>query len=270
MNPFASRITHNQAWVIPVSALSLVLGFMFVMVNASMRSSRLRPIDADIRDRLTPSSAMASPDAAMQQQLLDKSVEINKLREEKTNLENSIANVQKSAAKLLNDSLQDVKLFAGLTEVKGPGVLVTLNDGYSAVEKKDGEKGSGDATVPDELQSEDVIHDQDILRVVNELYAAGVEAVSINNLRLVGTSSIRCVGPTVLIDGVRIAAPIKIRGIGDTETIMGGLTMPGGIIDELKQVNPRMVTIESVKSMTLPAYTGPTSRKFAKVAKGTK
>lgn len=270
MNPFASRITHNQAWVIPVSALSLVLGFMFVMVNASVRSSRFRPLDADIRDRLTQPPEKTAPDAAMQQQLLDKSVEINKLRERNTKLENSIANVQKSAAKLLNDSLQEVKLYAGLTEVSGPGVLVTLNDGYSAVDKKDAGKGGGETAVPDELQSEDVIHDQDILRVVNELYAAGVEAISINNLRLVSTSSIRCVGPTVLIDGVRIAAPIKVRGIGDIDTIMGGLTMPGGIIDELKQVNPRMVTIESVKSMTLPAYTGPTSRKFAKVAKGSK
>lgn len=267
MNPFASRITHNQAWVIPVSALSLVLGFMFVMVNVSGRTSRLRFGDADIRDRLSQPAPAVTPDAAIQQQLLDKSVEINKLREDNTKLQNAISDVQKSAAKVLNDSLQDVKLFAGLTEVKGPGVLVTLNDGYSATDKKDSGKGG---PAPDELPAEDVIHDQDILRVVNELYAAGVEAISINNLRLVSTSSIRCVGPTVLIDGVRIAAPIKIRGIGDVDTIMGGLTMPGGIIDELKQVNPRMVTIEPVKSMTLPAYTGPTSRKFAKVAKGAK
>jgi uncharacterized protein YlxW (UPF0749 family) len=240
---------------------------MIVMVSASTAPTRLRSLDPDLRSRLATRDTPLDNQAVVPQ----KDAEISKLRTQLTTLQNALATeTEKSnAAKVLNATLQDTKFYAGLTEVQGPGVLVTLTDGYSA-DKDDSKLNSqaGDAGAPP--ATEDVIHDQDILRVVNELYAAGAEAVSINNLRLVGTSSVRCVGPTVLIDGVRIASPIKIRAVGDTDTLMGGLRMPGGIIDELRSVSPRMVTIEPVKNMTLPGYAGPTTRHYVKLVKAEK
>lgn len=266
MSPFVSRLTNNQAWVLPVSALSLVLGFMIVMVSVSDSPFRRGLLDPDQRTRL---SALESGTVSeqQQQQLKEQGYEISKLRKEKTELENSIAAEKNQATKLLNESLQSAKSYAGLTELEGPGVLVTLTDANADADgaaKHDGNAGA------DVLNEEKIIHDQDILRVVNELNAAGAEAISVNNLRLVGSSSIRCVGPTVLIDAERIASPIKIRAIGDPETLQGGLKMPGGVVDQLRQVDPRMVTIEPVKDMTLPAYSGPTTRRFAKVVTNTK
>jgi uncharacterized protein YlxW (UPF0749 family) len=258
MNPFVSRITHNQSWVVPVSALSLVLGFMIVLVSISGSSVRFRLMGAEQRNRIQSALPDSNAEQKAQSEMLS---EVNKLRKKNTELENTLA--QKSdAAQILNTTLQDVKFFAGLTDVQGAGLMVTLTDSYSAA--KDDDRLSGSVS---EIPAEDVIHDQDVLRVVNELYAAGAEAVSINNLRMVGTSSVRCVGNTVLIDGVRVAPPIKIRAIGDSETLSSALGMPGGIIDELKQVNPRMVSIEAIKNMTLPGFTGTTSRRYAKVPK---
>jgi uncharacterized protein YlxW (UPF0749 family) len=260
MNPFVSRVTHNQTWVLPVSALSLVLGFMIVLVSVSGSSVRFRLMGAEQRNRIQSALPDINTDQKAQTAMLS---EINKLRKEKTGMENALAE-KSNSSKVLNDTLQEVKLFSGLTEVQGPGLLVTLTDSYSAA--KEGDRPSGQVS---DIPPDDVIHDQDVLRVVNELYAAGAEAVSINNLRMVSASSVRCVGNTVLIDGVRVAPPIKIRAIGDSDTLAGALGMPGGIIDELKQVNPRMVSIEPVKNMTLPAYTGVTTRRYAIVPKTT-
>lgn len=267
MNPFVSRITHNQAWVVPVSALSLVLGFMIVQVAMSPAIGQLRFRDPDIRNRQFQQASASAQDAQTQGELKAKSIEISKLRAENTKLQNTLvaSGEQSKTIKVLNDSLQEVKFYAGLTAVTGPGVMVTLKDGYSASDRKEPK-----AEDPSVLPVENVIHDQDILRVVNELYAAGAEAVSINNLRLVSTSSVRCVGPTVLIDSVRISSPIVIRAVGDPGTLKGALDLPGGIIDELKEVNPRMVDVETVKSLTLPAFTGPTSRSYAKVVTDSK
>ncbi len=262
MNPFVSRITHNQTWILPVSALSLVLGFMIVIVSRGTQS-RFQMLDPEQQRRM----AVLQPgsDAQQQQQISQKAAEVNNLRGQVTKLQNALAQEKSNATKVLNDSLQDVKFFAGLTAVEGPGVLVTLSDGYSADDtNKPPAANSGDAG-NNPLTTEDIIHDQDILRVVNELYAAGAEAVSINNLRMVSTSSVRCVGNTVLIDGTRIASPIKIRALGDSDTLLGALRMPGGIVDELRSVNPKMITLEPVKNMTLPAYSGSTSRRYAKV-----
>ena len=268
MNPFVSRITNNQAWVLPVSALSLVLGFMIILVSVSGTPSRLgRILDPDQRSRLQSLEA-GTVSEQQQQQLKDQNSEISKLRAQATELENAVAE-QDQSSKVLNNNLQEAKSFAGLTQMEGPGVLVTLSDATddNRPDVKPDQNAQTEGDVPD---IEKIIHDQDILRVVNELNAAGAEAISINNLRFVGTSSIRCVGPTVLVDAERIASPIKIRAIGDPDTLQGGLKMPGGVVDQLRQVDPRMVTIEPVKDMTLPAYSGPTSRRFAKVVTNSK
>ena len=65
----------------------------------------------------------------------------------------------------------------GLTEVTGPGVIVTLSDS-----KKD----SNSALNPNSL----LVHDADVLSVINELKNAGAEAIAINEQRLIPTSSI--------------------------------------------------------------------------------
>jgi uncharacterized protein YlxW (UPF0749 family) len=267
MNPFVSRLTNNQTWIVPVSALSLVLGFMIVMVSRGS-ASRIGLLDPEQQRRLA--AVQPGSDAQQQSQMHEQGIEINKLRGQITQLENTMAE-SSNATKVLNDSLQEAKFFAGLTEVEGPGVLVTLSDGYSADSNPPQSSTAGQSEVDNNpLTTEDIIHDQDILRVVNELYAAGAESVSINNLRLVSTSSVRCVGNTVLIDGVRIASPIKIRAVGDSDTLLGALRMPGGIVEELRSVNPHMITLEPVKNMTLPAYAGVTTRRYAKVTTSAK
>ena len=226
-----------------------------------------RLVDPDQRIRL---NALESGPLAEQQQLQLKQQgsEINTLRKELTAAQNALTSEQNDATQLLNKTLQETKSYAGLTELEGPGVMVTLSDATD--EKADAKGDQSSLASPDMLDQEKIIHDQDILRVVNELNAAGAEAVSVNNLRLVSTSSIRCVGPTVLINAEKVASPIKIRAIGDPDTMLGGFKMPGGVYDQLKQVDPRMVNIEPVKDMTLPAYTGPTTWRFAKVVDNSK
>ena len=59
---------------------------------------------------------------------------------------------------------------------------------------------------------------KNMLRIVNELRAAGAEAISINDQRLIGTSEIRCSGPTITVNGKIFAPPFIIKAIGDTKT----------------------------------------------------
>ena len=60
-----------------------------------------------------------------------------------------------------------------------------------------------------------IIHDEDLLRVLNELCAAGAEAISINDQRIVATTEVRCAGPTVSVNNVRSAPPYVIKAIGN-------------------------------------------------------
>ncbi len=253
MNPFVSRLS-NERWIIPVSVMCLVLGFMISLawVTNETRSSRKYFLNPDQGHRINE----ATVDLEAFQNL---SSEVSKLQKEKTDLENALAS-RDGQSKILNDNLQEVKVFAGVTEVDGPGVMITLKD-FTRTSGMGGQL----AVTPDSI-----IHDTDVLRVVNELYASGAEAVSVNHHRVAGATSFRCVGPTILVNDVKIASPVIIRAIGDSPTLQGAMNLPGGVLAEIRQADPSMVQIDVVKKMTLPAYVGPTARKFAMPIKATK
>ena len=107
--------------------------------------------------------------------------------------------------------------------------------------------------------------------MVNELRASGAEAISVNDQRVTGLTPIRCVGPVVMVNDVRTAgSPVVVRAIGDPDALLSGMMMTKGVLDAFRDVDPTMVSIDKVKSHTLPAYAGSTSLRFAKVANETK
>ena len=96
-----------------------------------------------------------------------------------------------------SDALSQARLLAGLTPVQGPGVVVTLNDS----------KKKMPAQLPPGMAPPNLIYNSDINQVVNELKAAGAEAIAINGQRLVATSYIRPAGPTILINSTPTVPP---------------------------------------------------------------
>jgi uncharacterized protein YlxW (UPF0749 family) len=173
------------------------------------------------------------------------------LRKRATTLEKAISE-KNTGSGALNEQLQDAKVFAGLTELEGPGVKVTLRDNPKA------------GLMP---TTDDLVHDVDVLRVTNELFASGAEAVSINGQRLIASSSIRCAGPTILVDGLRVATPFIISAIGNADTLYSGFTMQGAVMSELVAASPSMVQITKEKSIRVPAYLGATAIKSGNVPK---
>jgi len=252
MNPFLSRFTGND-WVLPVSTLSLVLGLMMSMawLTSKSTSERIRSLDPSQQQRIL------SPNFTMVEEYGKLSKEVQKLQADKTRLENAIGD-QTKQTQVLNEGLQEAKTFAGLTEVEGPGIVVTLRDDPTATNTG---IGGGD----------DIIHDVDVLKVVNELWAAGAEAIAVNKHRIVGTSSFRCVGPVIHVDNVPISSPVRIQAIGDSDTLSGAMSLPLGVIAEIRQTgDASMATVEKVQKQRLPAFAGPTSRKLALPVKESK
>ncbi|HVT13427.1 MAG TPA: DUF881 domain-containing protein [Fimbriimonadaceae bacterium] len=246
MNPFATRM-HANNWIVPVSVLSMVLGFMVMTASITdkTRASRLGLLGAAQAGRV------ASGTLDLQNEFLKISEEVKSLRAENDRLQKAIGD-RTQATKVLNEGIQQAKAFAGLTDLQGPGVKVTLTDSHR--------------TPIGTIQGNDsIIHDVDVLRVTNELFASGAEAIDVNGHRVVSTTSFRCVGPVIHVDGVPVASPVIIRAIGDPAAMEGGLNLPLGVLAEIRQTDPAMVQIEQVKDMRIAAYGGSTERKFAKV-----
>jgi uncharacterized protein YlxW (UPF0749 family) len=153
------------------------------------------------------------------------------------------------AAELLAHGRAEAELLAGLSEVSGPGLRITLAD--SAAETASG----GSETVY-------LIHDSDLLMVINELRGAGAEALALNGQRLVATSEVRCAGAVVSVNNVRTAAPFVITAIGDPQTLYGALTMRGGAVSALERWQIG-IDIEIEPSLILPRCENPPSFVYA-------
>lgn len=153
-------------------------------------------------------------------------------------------------AKVLAQRLEIADILAGTTTVEGPGITVTLRDSRAV-----------NTSGLDENNY--VIHDEDLLKVVNELRDAGAEVLSINGERLLSTSEIRCAGSTVSVNNNRYAAPYVVRAIGNSEDLYNALTMRQGVVDSLAIWGIQCELVREAK-ITIEGYTGAIEYKYAK------
>ncbi len=136
----------------------------------------------------------------------------------------------------------------GLSEVTGPGVIVTLSDS---------KQEASSVLNPSSL----LVHDADVLSVINELKNAGAEAISINGQRLVPTSSISCGGNIIDINGEKVGAPFEIKAIGLPEQL-SALSRQGGYLEILKNASIG-AELKKSNNITIPKYTGIISYQYA-------
>lgn len=103
---------------------------------------------------------------------------------------------------------------AGLDPVRGPGLVVTLNDA-----QRDADGRFPRDAFPDDL----VVHQQDIQAVLNALWSVGAEAIQMQDQRIIATSAPRCVGNTLLLNGRTYSPPYSITAIGDAALMQSAL-----------------------------------------------
>ena len=176
--------------------------------------------------------------------------EVLELREK---LEEAAASQEGNAVKALREELAKANMAAGLVAVRGKGVIVTLNDSPHVLQ-------------PGEDPNLYLIHDEDLLKVVNELWAAGAEAISINGHRLITNSEIDCAGNTILVNVNKIAPPFVIHAIGDPQVLESSLRIKGGWIETL-QMWGIQVQIQPSDLVEVPAYKGPIKFQYAEPIK---
>lgn len=232
-----------KSWQLPVALAAIILG---MAVSLQFRSRAASP----------------SPNAAQRSDLLAQlktiETERNRLSSELAETRERMAEIEKALGqgKSLHQELvsqfDGARLQAGLTALKGPGIVVRLSD-------------SPRQPAQDEIPYDFIVHDIDLSALVNELWASGAEAVEVNGQRMVGRSSIRCVGPTVLVNTNRIASPFIVKAIGDVDHLEGGLKMPGGYLDSMSKLtsNGGEVVVSRMREVQVGAYQGSLIYRYA-------
>lgn len=186
-----------------------------------------------------------------QQRIEEISDRLLQTEHERDELSEELHKMQTAAVSTDNQQDKDLLRYrAALVPLEGEGVVVRMDDSTKPV--KAGENPN--------LY---VIHDDDLLRVVNELRAAGAEAIAINGQRLTGTSEIRCAGPTLSVNNVRSSAPFEIRAIGDKRSLENALRMRGGVAETLG-VWGIQLDIKASNDVYIPPYRGSIRQSYAR------
>ena len=172
--------------------VSIVFGFIGAVALAA------RPPDPETR--LPEQERLAGLIRRQQQSASSLRAEVARLRAEVAELRGAGAGRQVETSARERD-LQRISLVSGLVAVRGPGLRVTLND--SDLE----ESPSGNV-------NDLVVHSEDVQAVVNALWRAGAEAVSLNGQRLVSVSAVLCVGNTLLVNGTVHSPPYVAVAVG--------------------------------------------------------
>lgn len=154
--------------------------------------------------------------------------------------------------KRLEEELTELNRVLGYTEVKGKGLIITLRDADSS-----------ESTVV----TDSVVHDTDILKIVNELFNAGAEAVSVNDQRIISTSSINCAGNVITINNEKVSVPFIISAIGNPEPLSETLERPYGNLYWLEDRGIRVKTekVESEDGVVIPKYNGTRQYEYLQV-----
>ncbi len=179
-------------------ALGLVTGIAAAQVKrreASLGGVRAQLV-ADVQRRTGDTDALAKQTAA--------------LREEVARLQASGLAAGTAGAQV-GRQLAAVELAAGVGAVSGPGVVVRLDD---AAAPKDA-AAQGSTTL--EPGNPGRVLDRDLQDVVNGLWAAGAEAISVNDLRLTTQTAIRSAGEAILVDFRPLSPPYVVRAVGGQE-----------------------------------------------------
>ncbi len=176
---------------------------------------------------------------------------IIKAKEEELEILDTIYSGDESIIDILSENLKNNKMNSGRESLTGPGIIISMYDNPE-------ERGFGYDL------NKDIIHDIDILNIINDLKVAGAEAISINGERVLSTSEIKCAGPTIRINERTSATPFIIKAIGDPKLLIASVNAPGTNGDILKNVLNKGFDTTVEDSIIIPGHKGAFNFRYAR------
>jgi len=217
--------------------LCLLLGIAIVTQVRQTKSG-------DSLDTARPADLLVLLDSLRQREAT-LNTEVSELQNTLNSLQAS-GNTDQAAIQAAQARLAALSILVGAVGATGPGVTVTIED-------------PGPGVSPEAM-----------LDVINELRAAGAEAIEINDVHqsvrvgvdtwVVGTPG------SLTIDGKTLSPPYSILSIGDPPTLAAAMNIPGGAEDSIKRVGARM-SVQQADRVDVTTLRQPKPHQYAQPVK---
>ncbi|MEE1755525.1 DUF881 domain-containing protein [Streptomyces sp. SP18CS02] len=225
------RITRAQL-IVAVLLFGLGLG-LAIQVRSTSDSSALRGARQEdlvrILDELDDRTQRLEDEKA-------------RLEDQRTELESSSDQAEEARKQTLEKERQ-LGILAGTVAAQGPGITLTIDDGAGAV-------------------------DSDmLLDAIQELRAAGAEAIQVNDVRVVADSYFSGADGDIEVDGQKIDGPYRFKVIGKPQDLEPALNIPGGVVQTLEKeqatatvTRSEKIVVDALRPAERPDYARSSSR----------
>lgn len=202
-----------------VFVVALALGFSSVVATQSLRAPA-GDVKADLKEQASRRSA-----------------QVEDLNNDVQSLGRAIEQYANPSTVTKTDSA--LALQSATVAVSGPGITVTLTD------RSGPGKGSG------------AVRDQDLAMVVNALWAAGAEAISINDQRIGPSTYVRTAGAVILVNITPVSSPYDVTAIGDSNALSIALVRgnTGDYLSAVQSMTGMTVSTKVSPSLSMEALT---------------
>jgi uncharacterized protein YlxW (UPF0749 family) len=222
----------------------LLLGFL---VSTGFAQERLR--ERDLPSRRQELEALVRQ---RQEDVRELAAEVAGAAEELARIQDRLARGSSRVQEVVEEA-ERLRGPAGLTGLRGPGVVVELVDSPRAPSTR-----AEDADLR--------IQDVDLQLVVNVLWGAGAEAVSVNGRRVVSTTAIRQAGGTILVNYGRVVSPYRVVAVGDARALHARIAGSDaaerfGVWEEIYGLR---FSVQRVDEASVPALREATSLRWAR------
>jgi uncharacterized protein YlxW (UPF0749 family) len=220
--------------VASVTALAL---FGVLVATAGIQTARSEPVRQSSREALVAKAQ-------------DQRAELDEARAQVVKLRRAVDRTQAAtleaseAGRILQAQLSELGVLTGADAATGPGVRIVVDDN------------------PQPATDRQVVFDKDLQVLVNGLWSAGAEAVSVNGQRVTSLTSIRTAGEAITVNLRSLSRPYTVTALGDPNQLPARFveSSAGSWWLNLRSVYGLQFTMTSEESLTVPAAPTPTLR----------
>lgn len=238
------RFRRIPSWQLTLGAALLGLGFLIAAQLAS-EGPRVRYTTQERSPLLETATELQQQQDVLKARILEVRAQIG--------VAEGSSEGSRAAVKQLNDELEAARIAAGLIPLSGTGIVLQLEDSLQPV-------------APGANESDYLVSSRDIRSVIEELWIAGAEAVSVNGERVTATSSFIDIGASVLVNSAYLAPPYQVTAIGPPDLYDRLLAAPG-FVDFVRARGQGFgirLSFAEPATVDVPAFAGTVSLRYSR------